>query len=145
VQHQSNGLGEVQGVNLTPDSREWNYVFGEARWGIERDTSPRQAWFYVTPGIRAWIPFGATNDLVRYEGYFAVFADVDMRIPDHPNLGRLSSRIIVRQHNVEADLFYPLVARVRCWLFAQFFDGQAERLITAPESVTHLYFGLGFQ
>jgi outer membrane phospholipase A len=145
VQHQSNGLGEVEGVDLTPESREWNYVFAEARWGIERGTSPGETWFYATPGIRAWIPFGATNDLVRYEGYFAAFADVDLRIPDHPGLGRFSGRFTVRQHNFEIDLFYPILARVRCWLFSQLFVGQAERLITAPESVTHLYFGLGFQ
>jgi hypothetical protein len=54
-------------------------------------------------------------------------------------------RMTVRQHNFEIDAFYPLLARVRCWLFAQLFDGQGERLITAPESVTHFYLGLGFQ
>ena len=145
LQHQSNGLGQVGTVDQTPDSREWNYFFAEARWGIERDTSPREAWFYLTPGIRGWIPFAVSNDLIRYEGYFAAFADVDMRIPDHPEFGRLSARFTVRQHNFEADVFYPIMARVRCWLFGQIFEGQAERLITAPDSVTHLYFGIGFQ
>jgi hypothetical protein len=132
-------------VDLTAESREWNYVFAEARWGIERQTSPRQAWFYATPGIRGWIPFGATNDLVRYEGYFAAFADIDLRVPDHPEYGRLSTRLTVRQHNLEANIFYPILARVRCWLVLQFFTGQAERLITAADSVTHFYLGVGFQ
>jgi len=145
LQHQSNGLGEVGGVDQTADSREWNYVFGEARWGIQRDRSPREAWFYFTPGIRAWIPFAVSNDLVRYEGYFAAFADVDLRIPNHPDIGRVSARLIVRQHNIEANVLYPILARVRCWLFGQLFLGKAERLITAPDSVAHLYFGIGFQ
>lgn len=145
LQHQSNGLGEVGGIDQTPDSREWNYVFGEARWGIERAASPRETWFYVTPGIRAWIPFAVSNDLVRYEGYFAAFADVDLRVPNRPAIGRVSARLIVRQHNVEANAFYPILARVRCWLFGQLFVGKAERLITAPDFVSHLYFGIGFQ
>jgi len=145
VQHQSNGLGEVRGIDQTADSREWNYVFAEARWGVERDASPREAWFYFTPGVRAWIPFGASDDLVNYQGYVALFADVDLRVPDRPELGRWSARFTARQHNVEADLFYPLLARVRCWLYGQLFVGKAERLITAAESVSHLYFGIGFQ
>ena len=115
------------------------------RWGIERDKPPQQTWFYVTPGIRAWIPFAVSNDLVRYEGYFAAFADVDLRIPAHPEAGRLSARLTVRQHNLETNLFYPILSRVRCWLFGQLFLGKAERLITAQDSVSHLYFGIGFQ
>jgi outer membrane phospholipase A len=145
LQHQSNGLGATTTADQTSASREWNYVFGEARWGLVRDKSPRDTWLYVTPGLRAWIPFGVKNDLERYEGYFAAFADIDLRIPDHPRLGRLSTRVMVRQHNFEIDVFYPLLATVRFWLFGQLFDGQAERLITAPQSVTHLYAGLGFQ
>ncbi len=145
VQHQSNGLGTTTGADQASDSREWNYVFGEARWGLVRDKPPYDTWVYVTPGLRAWIPFGVTNDLERYEGYFAAFADLDLRIPNHPELGRLSGRVAVRQHNFEADVFYPMFARVRCWLFGQIFVGQAERLITAPEAVTHVYAGVGFQ
>jgi hypothetical protein len=60
-------------------------------------------------------------------------------------LGRLSLRVTVRQHNFEVDAFYPILAQARCWFFAQLFHGQAERLITASESVTHVYAGLGFQ
>jgi outer membrane phospholipase A len=145
LQHQSNGLGTTATADQASASREWNYAFGEARWGLIRDKPPHETWVYLTPGLRAWIPFGVKNNLERYEGYFAVFADVDLRIPDHPQLGRLSTRVIVRQHNFEIDVFYPLFAQVRCWLFGQLFDGQAERLITAPQSVTHLYAGLGFQ
>jgi outer membrane phospholipase A len=145
VQHQSNGLGEVATVNQTPDSREWNYAFADVRWGIERNAHPDAAWFYVTPGVRAWLPFAAKNDLVLYEGYFAALLDVDLRVPARPELGRLSARLLLHQHNFEADLFYPIRARVRCWLFGQLFTGKAERLITAPQTVTHLYFGIGFQ
>jgi phospholipase A1 len=145
VQHQSNGLGVTGTTDQTADSREWNYVFGEARWGLIRDKPPRETWLYVTPGIRAWIPFAVKNDLTRYQGYFAAFADVDLRIPDHPRVGRASARATVRQHNFEIDVFFPILARARCWLFGQLFHGQAERLITAPDTVTHWYFGLGFQ
>jgi outer membrane phospholipase A len=145
LQHQSNGLGITTTADQASDSREWNYVFAEARWGLVRDKPPQDTWVYVTPGLRAWIPFGITNDLERYEGYFAAFADLDLRIPNHPGLGLLSARVAVRQHNVEVNVFYPIFARVRCWLFGQLFAGQAERLITAPESVTHLYAGVGFQ
>jgi outer membrane phospholipase A len=145
AQHQSNGLGMTGAIDQTPESREWNYVFAEARWGLIRDKSARETWLYVTPGLRAWIPFGVTDGLPQYEGYFAAFADFDLRIPEHPGLGRLSLRAIVRQHNFEIHAFYPVLARVRCWLYSQLFVGEGERLITAPQSVTHLYFGLGFQ
>jgi phospholipase A1 len=145
VQHQSNGLGATSTANQTSDSREWNYAFAEARWGLIRDKPPRETWVYLTPGLRAWIPFGVTDGLPQYEGYFAAFTDLDLRVPTHPELGRLSLRVTVRQHNFEIDAFYPILARVRCWLFGQLFEGQAERLITAPESVTHVYAGLGFQ
>jgi outer membrane phospholipase A len=145
LQHQSNGLGTTTSADQASDSREWNYLFGEARWGMMRDKPPQETWVYLTPGLRAWIPFGVTDGLPRYEGYFAAFADLDLRIPNHPELGRLSARVTVRQHNFEVDVFYPVFARVRCWLFGQLFDGQAERLTTAPEAVTHVYAGLGFQ
>jgi phospholipase A1 len=145
VQHQSNGLGTTDTADQTSDSREWNYVFGEARWGLIRDKAPQDTWLFLTPGLRAWIPFGITDGLPQYEGYFAAFADIDLRVPAHPNLGRLSLRVTVRQHNFEIDAFYPILARARCWLFGQLFDGQGERLITAPQSVTHVYAGLGFQ
>jgi phospholipase A1 len=145
LQHQSNGLGTTATSDQSSDSREWNYVFGEARWGLIRDKAPQDTWLYLTPGLRAWIPFGITDGLPQYEGYFALFADIDLRIPAHPDLGRLSLRVTARQHNFEVNAFYPLLARVRCWLFSQLFVGQAERLITAPQSVTHVYAGLGFQ
>jgi outer membrane phospholipase A len=144
VQHESNGLGTTDATDAA-NSREWNYVFGEARWGLLPGVDPHDSWVYVTPGLRAWIPFAVKDDLTRYQGYFAAFADLDLRVPRHPELGRLSTRIVVRQHNLEVDAFYPLLARVRCWLFGQLFVGQAERLITAPQSVTHFYAGLGFQ
>jgi outer membrane phospholipase A len=145
VQHQSNGLGTTDAADQSAQSREWNYVFAEARWGLVRDKPPQDTWLYLTPGLRAWIPFGTTDGLPQYEGYFAALADLDLRIPDHPYLGRLSLRLTVRQHNFEIDAFYPILASARCWLFGQLFYGQAERLITAPESVTHAYAGLGFQ
>lgn len=150
VQHESNGLGNDGGVNQTANSRSWNYLFADARWGFTRD-DPRKAWFYLTPGLRAWIPFGfdaadnAGYDLRKYEGYVAGILDVDLRIPDHPSFGRLSARFIVREHNQQADLFYPFYGKVRCWLFGQFFHGQAERLITVANDVSAIYVGLGFQ
>ena len=150
VQHESNGLGDDGTVNQIKNSRSWNYAFIEGRWGFTRE-KPSEAWFYVTPGLRAWIPFGFQTsdndglDLKKYEGYVAGILDVDLRVPDHPNFGRLSARFVVRQHNQQADLFYPLYGKVRCWLFGQFFHGQAERLITAADDVTALYAGLGFQ
>jgi outer membrane phospholipase A len=150
VQHQSNGLGNDGYLNQTSNSRSWNYVFLDARWGFARD-NPHESWFFLTPGVRAWIPFGfddADNDgyhLTSYEGYVAGVLDVDLRIPDHPDFGRLSARFIVREHNDQADLFYPIYGKVRCWLFGQFFHGQAERLITVSDKVNSLYVGIGFQ
>jgi outer membrane phospholipase A len=150
VQHQSNGLGDDGVVNQTDNSRSWNYFFVDARWGFTRE-NPREAWFFVTPGVRAWIPFGvyaADNgnyDLLKYEGYVAGILDVDLRIPDHPNFGRLSARFMVREHNQQADLFYPIYGKVRCWLFGQYFHGVAERLITVADHVNSIYVGLGFQ
>jgi outer membrane phospholipase A len=150
AQHQSNGLGNDGLYNQTTNSRSWNYVFLDARWGLKRH-DPHQAWFFLTPGARVWYPFGFTDadnngyDLRKYEGYVAGMLDVDLRIPDHPNFGRLSARFVVREHNQQADLFYPIYGKVRCWLFGQFFHGQAERLITVADTVSSLYLGLGFQ
>jgi outer membrane phospholipase A len=150
LQHQSNGLGTDVYANQAGNSRSWNYVFLDARWGFTR-ADPRKAWFYLTPGVRAWIPFGFTDadnggyHLTDYEGYVEGKLDVDLRIPDHPNFGRLSARLVVRQHNGHLDLFYPIYGKVRCWLFGQYFRGQAERLITVADKVNAFYVGLGFQ
>jgi phospholipase A1 len=150
VQHQSNGLGADAFFNQTSNSRSWNYVFLDARWGFTRD-DPRKAWFYLTPGLRVWYPFGFTDadnggyHLQSYEGYLAAIFDLDFRIPDHPNFGRLSARLVLREHNGHIDLFYPIYGKVRCWLFAQYFHGYAERLITVADKVDNFYVGLGFQ
>jgi outer membrane phospholipase A len=150
LQHQSNGLGNDGTYNQTPRSRSWNYVFVDGRWGIGRD-NPREAWLFVTPGVRAWYPVWTTDadnngyHIQSYEGYVAGMLDVDLRIPDHPNLGRLSARFVVRQHNQQADLFYPIAGKVRCWIFGQYFHGQAERLITVADTVSAFYLGIGFQ
>jgi outer membrane phospholipase A len=150
VQHQSNGLGNDGMVDQTTDSRSWNYVFVDGHWGLARD-NPREAWFYFTPGFRAWLPFGfnaADNNninLMNYEGYVAGILDVDVRVPNHPNVGRLSARFIVHEHNEQADVFFPIYGKIRCWLFGQFFHGEAERLITVANKVNAIYLGLGFQ
>jgi outer membrane phospholipase A len=150
AQHQSNGLGNDFSYDQTTNSRSWNYVFVDGRWGFGR-ANPHEAWFFLTPGLRAWVPFGFTDadnngyHLQKYEGYVAGMLDVDLRIPDHPNFGRLSARFVVRQHNQQVDLFYPIYGKVRCWFFGQYFHGQAERLITVADTVSAVYLGLGFQ
>jgi len=47
-------------------------------------------------------------------------------------------------------VYYPLLAlttggRVRAWIFGQIFTGEAERMITFADHVTHGYLGLAFQ
>jgi len=80
----------------------------------------------------------------------ATIDNVDLRVPELPRASRLSARLKVRRHSFEADLYYPLLAlttngRVRAWIFAQVFTGQAERMITFADHVNHGYLGLAFQ
>jgi outer membrane phospholipase A len=150
VQHESNGLGEVGTVNQTADSRGWNAVFVDGKWGIWRSWAGRP-WLYFTPGLRLWAPFAYDpNGLIDAIGYFQAYADVDFRIPEFPQISRISARLKVRRHSFEGDFYYPLLpfisdGHVRAWIFFQVFTGEAERLITYADSVTHLYAGLGFQ
>jgi outer membrane phospholipase A len=150
VQHESNGLGEVGTVNQTADSRGWNAVFVDGKWGIWRSWAGRP-WLFLTPGLRLWAPFAYDpHALVDAIGYFQVYADVDFRIPEFPQISRISARLKLRRHSFEGDFYYPLLpfisdGRVRAWIFFQVFTGEEERLITYDQSVTHLYAGLGFQ
>jgi outer membrane phospholipase A len=148
--HESNGLGRLGQVDQSMDSRGWNYFFLEGRWGFARDDQGSLPWFFPTLGLRLWYPFDATPHLVDHEGYFAAFLDLDLSVPSFPRVGRLSTRASVRRHSAQADFYYPLLpfvtgGRIRTWIFAQVFYGQAERLITFDQKVTHIYAGLGFQ
>ena len=151
VQHESNGLGEIGTVNQSADSRGWNSVFVDARWGITRSKPHGETWFYFTPGLRLWVPFAYDPpDLIAAIGYFYAYVDVDLRIPEWPQVSRISARVKVREHSIEGNFYYPLLpfisdGRVRAWFFFQVFAGEEERLITYNQSVTHLYAGLGFQ
>ena len=150
VLHESNGLGAVGNVDQTALSRGWNYVFFDARWGINR-LANGAPWFFFTPGLRVWYPFDASSRaLIHAEGYFVAYVDLDVKIPSLPQASRVSARVKVRRHSVEGNVYYPLLSlttsgAVRAWLFGQFFRGEAERLITFDERVTHVYAGIAFQ
>jgi len=152
VQHESNGLGAVGQVDQSADSRGWNYIFLDAHWGFGRDQSDgHDPWLFFTPGLRVWYPFHSTSQaLVNAEGYFLAYVDVDFRVPELPRASRLSARLKARRHSFEADVYYPLLAlttngRVRAWIYGQVFTGEAERMITFADHVTHGYLGLAFQ
>lgn len=148
-QHESNGLGAVGNVDQTPDSRAWNSCFVQGRWGFARNPD-REPWLFPALGVRLWMPFWSDQPVVDAVGYGQVFLDLDLSIPGHLAFGRFSNRLTVREHSVQDDLLYAILpvatsGRIRTWLFAQVFYGKGERLITAGETVTHLYAGLGFE
>lgn len=154
VQHESNGVGNLDGNNQEANSRSWSYLFGEARWGFRRE-DPKRSWFFFTPGLRGWIPFeSSSRQLVDTLGYFTALLDIDVRAPGAPAVGTFYARLKVQRHAAQADVFYPLTAitklHFRASIFVQLFAGQGERLQqTATEtqpapSVVHLYTGLGF-
>jgi hypothetical protein len=147
--HDSNGLGDFATVKQAASSLGWNTAFAQGRWGFSRDGA-REPWFYPSVGARFWIPFAYSDGLQKQLGYGQVFFEVDLSIPDHLRLGRLSNRVTLRMHNVEDDLMYPLAVvltdgRVRAWAYVQFFYGEAESLLTAGQTVTHAYAGVAFQ
>lgn len=148
-QHESNGLGAVGNVDQTSDSRSWNACFVQGKWGFGRDPV-REPWFFPALGVRLWMPFSSDQPVVDAVGYGQIFFDLDLSIPDHLAFGRFSNRLTVRQHSVQDDLLYAILpvatsGRIRTWIFGQIFYGQGERLITAGETVTHVYVGLGFE
>lgn len=150
VQHESNGMGLPTPANPADDSRSWSYVFVDAHYGFTRSNAAGP-WFWVTPGLRLWVPLETSSPALRDTlGYFMLYADIDLRIPSLPVASRLSARVKLRRHNIEANLYYPLLAlttggAVRIWLFGQVFHGKGERLITFDEDVTHLYAGIAFR
>jgi outer membrane phospholipase A len=147
--HDSNGLGVLPNDPLQKgNSRGWNTIFAQGRWGLSRQGAS-EPWFYPSVGLRLWCPFIYTPGLEKQMGYGQLWLDVDLSVPNHPRIGRLTNRLIVRMHSVEDDLLYPIMPvvtnnRVRLWVFGQIFYGEAESLLT-PQSVTHLYAGLAFQ
>jgi hypothetical protein len=148
-QHESNGLGAVGNIDQTPDSRSWNSCFVQGTWGFIRDPQ-ENPWFFPTIGARVWQSFWSDKPVTDVVGRFQVFFDLDLSIPNHLQLGRFSNRLTVREHSVQDNLFYALLpvataGLIRTWVFAQIFYGEAERLITASDKVTHIYAGLGFQ
>ncbi|HXJ22379.1 MAG TPA: phospholipase A [Polyangia bacterium] len=148
-QHESNGLGAVGNVDQTPDSRSWNSCFVQASWGFVRDPQ-HDPWLFPTVGARVWQSFWSDQPVTDAVGRFQVFIDVDLSIPNHLQLGRFSNRLTIREHSVQDNLLYAILpvatsGLVRTWVFAQIFYGEAERLITAGDKVTHIYVGIGFQ
>jgi outer membrane phospholipase A len=146
--HDSNGLGDVDNVNQTANSKGWNTFFAEGRWGFSRAASS-QPWFFPTVGARGWVPFFYSKDLNKQLGYGEVFLDLDLSVPKHERYGRFSSRSIVRMHSIQEDLYYGLPAAsqgvLRAWLFGQLYYGEGESLSTAAQTARHVYFGLAFQ
>ncbi len=148
-QHESNGLGAVGNVDQTQDSRSWNSCFVQGRWGFIRNPE-KDPWFFPTIGARFWKSFWSDKPVTDAVGWFQVFFDLDLSIPNHLQLGRFSNRLTVRLHSVQDDLYYAILpvataGLFRTWLFGQIYYGEAERLIPAGETVTHIYFGIGFQ
>jgi len=148
-QHQSNGLGAVGNLDQTPDSRSWNSCFVQARWGFSRDPQ-HDPWFFPTLGARVWKSFWSDQPVTDAVGWFQLFFDLDLSVPNHLRAGRFSNRLTVRAHSIQDDLLYAILpvatsGRIRTWLFGQIFYGEGERMITAGDKVTHLYVGLGFQ
>ncbi|MFL5303982.1 MAG: phospholipase A [Polyangia bacterium] len=148
-QHESNGLGAVGNVDQTADSRSWNSCFVQGSWGFVRDPF-RDPWFFPSVGARFWVPFWSDQPVVDAVGHGQIFFDLDLSVPNHLAFGRFSNRLTVREHSVQDDLLYAILpvatsGRIRTWIFGQIFHGKAERLITAADTVTHIYVGLGFQ
>ncbi|HVT05937.1 MAG TPA: phospholipase A [Polyangia bacterium] len=148
-QHESNGLGAVGNVDQTADSRSWNSCFVQGNWGFTRNPGS-DPWFFPSLGVRLWQPFWSDQPVVDAIGHGQIFFDLDLSVPHHLAFGRFSNRLTLREHGIQDDLLYAILpvatsGRIRTWLFGQIFYGKAERLITAGESVTHIYVGLGFQ
>jgi phospholipase A1/A2 len=148
VQHESNGLGEIGGVNQRADSRGWNAVFVEGRFGFRRERAS-DAWFFVTPGLRLWMPFAVSPELDGKVGHVAAWVDVDFWNRNY-KYARVTGRLKLTEHNVEADLHYPLLSlifrrEVNAWFYVQGFYGEAERLITAGDTVGRVYAGISFE
>lgn len=147
-QHESNGLGEIGGVNQRASSRGWNALFAEGRFGFRRERAS-EAWFFVTPGLRLWLPFGVSPQLDGKVGHLAAWVDVDFWNRRY-KYARVTARFKVTEHNVEADLHYPLLSLifrrdVNAWFYVQGFYGEAERLIAAGDTVGRIYAGLSFE
>ncbi|HVZ71489.1 MAG TPA: phospholipase A [Polyangia bacterium] len=155
IQHESNGLGDIGGVNQTVNSRGWNAIFLEGRWGIARERAS-EAWLFFTPGFRLNAPFDVSPELSDRVARAAAFVDVDLRIPNL-SIARLTGRFKVATHdlsghgfNFEADLNSPLLTllcrrNVSAWIYVQYFDGQMERLLAGGEHDRHVYVGISFE
>jgi hypothetical protein len=148
-QHESNGLGAVGNIDQTQDSRSWNSCFVQGKWGFTRDPAG-DPWFFPTIGARVWKSFWSDQPVTDAVGWFQVFLDLDLSIPNHLRFGRFSNRLTVREHSIQDNLLYAILpvatsGRIRTWVFGQIYYGEAERLIPAGDKVMHIYAGLGFQ
>ncbi len=148
VQHESNGLGEIGGVNQAAASRGWNAVFLESRFGFRRARAS-EAWFFVTPGLRLWMPFAVSPQLDGKVGHVVAWVDVDFWNRNY-KYARVTGRLKLTEHNIEADLHYPLLSlifrrEVNAWFYVQGFYGEAERLLAAGDTVGRVYAGISFE
>jgi outer membrane phospholipase A len=106
--HDSNGLGVLPQADQSLYSRGWNTFFAQGRWGLSR-AGATEPWFYPSLGLRLWWPFYYSKDLEKHMGYGELSFDVDLSVPHHPRIGRLTNRLIVHRRSVEEDLLYPIV------------------------------------
>ena len=149
IQHESNGLGKDAMFDQSPNSRGWNNVFLKLRYGFDRKIPTSGVELYLTLGLRGWLPFTvAPSNLMDYIGPGIATVNLDIRLPNHPRLGEVALEGIAHERSIEGSVYFPIealtVGHARFSIYAQYFYGYAERLITFDQKVTNYYIGLGF-
>ena len=83
-----------------------------------------------------------------YIGPGILSANLAIRLPNHPNFGEVLLEAIGHERSIEGSIYFPIealtVGHARFSLYAQYFYGYAERLITFDQKVQNYYIGIGF-
>ena len=146
VDHESNG-------ESVPRSRGWNRVYGESRFACYGEGHN-----YGMVTLRAWAPPFGTNDnpdIVRYLGYGELalsagtegsgrwYGEADVTVRGRKGTSR---KLGVGSIQIDARWRPRLfaVSRFTPYLFAQFFTGYGETMLTYNDPLTNIRVGIGF-
>lgn len=142
AEHQSNGLGVTNGVNL---SRSWNRLYAKLIYSKDNYVIAVRPWYRI-PESKNTSPTDTTGDdnpdIEKYMGYFDLTGALSYRKFEFSLLARNNLRTTNNYGAIELGMSFPLYHRLRG--YAQFFNGYGDSLIDYNQNITRYGIGILF-
>jgi phospholipase A1/A2 len=142
LEHESNGLGRTDGVNL---SRSWNRVYAKFIFSKDNYIIALRPWYRIPePQNKSPTDFSGDDnpDIEKYMGYFDLTGALTYRKLEFSLLARDNLRSSNNYGALELGMSFPLFYRLRGYV--QYFNGYGDTLIDYNRHVTRYGVGILF-